>query len=131
MGQLKSSQDLLAIYDALPDLLKMAWERKQAPGDNVYDIQDALREEHREKGIPFRWSMPYRCPYHCEKCGHADTAVDHELENPKVKDESSPLHRVKLSELEVHKVRKHGFSFPKACREFLRHAAQSMDELEG
>jgi hypothetical protein len=130
MDQPRSSQGLLAVYDTLPDLLKMAWEQKQVPGDNVYGIQDALREEHREKAIPFRWSMPYRCLYHCEKCGHADTAIDHELENPKVKDEASPLHRVELSELEVHKVREHGFSFPKACREFLRHAAQYMDKLE-
>jgi hypothetical protein len=127
MDQLKSSQDLLAVYDALPDLRKMAWERKQAPGDNVYEIQDALREEYREKGILFHWSMPYRCPYRCDKCEHMSTAIDHELENPSVKDESSPLHRVKLSELEVHRVREHGFSFPKACREFLRHAAESLD----
>jgi hypothetical protein len=129
MSQLKSSQDLLAIYDALPDLLKMAWEQRQSPRDNVYDIQDALREEHREKGMPFRWSMPYRCLYHCDKCGHASTAIDHELENPAVRDESSPLHQVKLSELEVHRVREHSFNFPKACREFLRHAAKSIEGL--
>lgn len=101
MDRLKTSQDLLTIYDALPALLELAWERKQAPRDNVYAIQDDLREEHREKEIPFRWSMPYRCLYHCDKCGHANTAIDHELENPRVKDKSSPLHQVKLSELEV------------------------------
>ncbi len=126
----QQTRDLRAIYDALPDLLKMAWERKLSPGDNVYDIQDALREEHREKGIPFRWSMPYRCLYQCDKCGHTNTAIDHEPENPTVRDESSPLRLVKLSELEVHRVRKHGFNFPKACREFLRHAAKSIKELE-
>jgi hypothetical protein len=124
MDRPKSNRDLLAIYDTLPDLLEMAWERKQSPADDVYKIQDALRKAHREQSIPFRWSMPYRCLYHCDKCGQSSTSVKHELENPEVEDKASPLHYVEISELEIHKIRAHDFNFPKACREFLQHIVE-------
>jgi hypothetical protein len=109
------------IYDSLPDLLKMAWEQKKQPGNDVYATQDALREEFREKGEAFRWSMPYRHLFQCSNCGYMGTAVYHELENPKIKNKESPLHLVKLWEEEVHQAREHGGDFSEKCQLFLRH----------
>ncbi len=115
-------QDLKA-YDSLPSLLEMARERSKLNGGDLYETQDALREEYRKRGEAFRWSMPYRHLFRCEKCGLEETAVYHELENPAVRDEASPLHLATLWEEEVHEVREHEGSFSEECITFLRSLA--------
>ena len=114
---------LLTIFDALPDLLVMAGERLRAPGDDIYAIQDSLREEYRRQGKPFKWSMPFRHLYQCPTCGNSSTAIQYVLENPHIKDELSPLRRVVLWEEEVHAIRDHGGRLSKACEDFLRQVA--------
>ena len=88
-------------------------------GDDVYAIQDALREEYRQREEAFRWSMPYRHLFQCSKCGYMESAVSHELENPKIKEQGSPLHLATLWDSEVHEARAHGGSFSKECQSFL------------
>ena len=88
---------LLSIFDGLPDLLKLAEERHDAFGDDVYPTQDALREEYRQKQTPFKWSMLYRSLFFCSQCKYCNTVVQHALENPRIKDLSSPLHLVEIS----------------------------------
>ncbi|NPV57453.1 MAG: hypothetical protein HPY76_12380 [Anaerolineae bacterium] len=78
-----SDQDLLTRLDDLPDLLKMAWETKETPADDVYVIQERLQEEYRQKGIPFHWSMPYRHLAICPICGTLGADISHELEDPR------------------------------------------------
>ena len=115
-----TDSELLEVYDRLPDLLAMAMEIAEKESRvGRYQIQDELREEHRERGEPFRWSMLYRSIYRCSKCDYADTVVKHELENPQVKDKSSPLHLVRLNGEEVHDIREHGGSFSEECKAFL------------
>jgi hypothetical protein len=124
-----TDSELLKVYDGLPDLLAMATEvAEQESRVGGYEIQNELREEHREREEPFRWSMLYRSIYSCTKCDYANTVVKHELENPQVKDKSSPLHLVGLTGEEVHGIREHGGSFSEECRAFLEHVALQQEE---
>lgn len=116
-----SNDELLEIFDRLPDLLKMAWEQKEEPGDDVYKIQDALREEHRSAGIPFKWSLPYRSFYHCSQCSPQGTEIQYELENPVMKDGAPVLFQVELHESNIHEIREHSGDFLDACKAFLEH----------
>jgi hypothetical protein len=124
---LVDNQLLLNIFDHLPDLLQMAWERHNAFGDEVYETQDALREEYRLKKLPFKWSMLYRSLYFCHQCQYSNTVVKHELENPKIKDKTSPLNRVELSAEKVHAIRAHGDSFPEEVGAFLVEAEKALN----
>jgi hypothetical protein len=123
MGK-NDSRNLLKVFDSLPSLLDLAREESDKSGRYIYDVQDELREEHRRRGIAFRWSMLYRSLYSCPKCKYTDTVVGHELENPQM-DVSSPLHRVRLRESDVHEVRAHKGLFPEDCRAFLENLIQS------
>ena len=117
-----TDSELLEVYDRLSDLLAMAIEIKEKESRvGRYEIQNELREEHRERGEPFRWSMLYRSIYRCTKCDYANTVVKHELENPQVKDKSSPLHLARLNGEDAHDIREHGGSFSAECRAFLEH----------
>jgi hypothetical protein len=120
--------DLLEVFDALPDLLAMAEEIKNQDGGYRYEIQDKLREEHRKKGIPFKWSMPYRHIDRCDQCDYNKTAIKHELENPKIKDRASPLYQVVIWDIDIHKIREHGQPFPDDCRLFLTQLIQEQDK---
>jgi hypothetical protein len=117
---------LLNIFDSLPDLLKLAWERHEAFGDEVYATQDALREEHRRKQIAFKWSMPYRSLFFCPLCRYSNTVIQHELENPRIKDLSSPLLLVGISAEKVHAIREHGENFPGDVAAFLLEAGKAL-----
>jgi hypothetical protein len=124
---LVDNQTLLNVFDNLPDLLQIAWERHNAFGDEVYETQDALREEHRLKKIPFKWSMPYRSLYFCYQCQYSNTVVKHELENPRIKDETFSLYRVELSAEKVHTIREHGDNFPEEVGAFLVEAGKALN----
>jgi len=124
-----ADQKCLDIYEKLPDLLQLAWQQITSPGSNVppaahqdvYAIQDALREQQRREKKPFLWSMPYRSLEYCDLCSHSSTLVMHELENPGVANTTSALHHASLSEMLLHKIRQHDQPFPPAVREFLLH----------
>jgi hypothetical protein len=106
------TQAYLAIFDALPDLLALA--RQQDPqGVTVYAIQDALREEHRSRGLPFKWSMPFRHLYTCFLCGEQGTEVLHEIEIPS--GGSIPGRKAELYESMLHAARAHGKPLPEDC----------------
>ena len=119
--KIKTDQELLAIYDALPSLLDIATERAKVLGGYLYDIQDDLRGEYRLAGQPFRWSMPFRSVFSCMHCGHGKTQVKHVLENPRMKEKDPTLCTVELSEEDIHKIREHGVAFSAECRRFLAH----------
>jgi len=116
--------ELLEVFDALPDLLALAREIEARDGGYAYEIQNNLREEHRKKGIPFKWSMPYRHIDRCDQCDYYYTAIKHELENPRIKNRSSHLYQVVIWDIDIHKIREHGQPFPDDCRAFLTQVAQ-------
>ena len=105
-------QAYLAVFDALPDLLALAWQQDPT-GVTVYAVQDALREEHRSKGLPFKWSMPFRDLYTCFLCGEQGTEVLHEIEIPG--NETAPVQKAGLYESTLHAVRAHGKPLPEDC----------------
>jgi hypothetical protein len=115
---------LLQVFDSLPDLLALARQIKERDGGYAYEIQDNLRKEHRKKKLPFKWSMPYRHIDRCDQCDYYNTAIKHELENPQIKDHSSPLHQVQLWAMDIHKIREHQVLIPPDLQDFLTHVAQ-------
>jgi hypothetical protein len=121
---MQSDTDLIEVFDSLPDLLALANDIKEAEGGYAYEIQDILQEEHRNEGIPFKWSMPYRHIDRCDQCDYANTAIKHELENPEIQDSASPLYQVKIWDVDIHKIKEHKESFPPDCRAFLTQVAQ-------
>ena len=123
----RSDRELLAVYDALPDLLELANERSKSTGDNSYKIQDALRDEFYAQAKAFRWSMPYRSLFECFQCGQMTTQIKHALVNPSMREINPALHAVDITEEEIHGIREHGAAFSTECREFLE---QVSDQLE-
>jgi hypothetical protein len=119
-----ASRRLLAIYDALPALLDLAERRVKDEGGYSYGIQDQLREDYRRKGLPFRYSMLYRHLDSCDLCTYMNTAILHELENPRVAETTPVLRHVGISELDAHKVREHGTAFPADVQAFLSTLAE-------
>jgi hypothetical protein len=120
--------DLLQLFDNLSDLLALAVDIQERDGGSRYAIQDNLREEHRNKGFPFKWSMPYRHPDRCNQCNYVNTAIKHELENPQIKDRNSPLYQVIIWDIDIHKIREHRQPFPDDCRTFLTQVAQEQNK---
>lgn len=111
---------LLARFDALPDLLALARQARKAPVENLYALQDRLREEHRRRGAPFCWSMPYRHLYTCPVCRTQSTEVLHELENPAAPAGEPALRKVQIMAGQVHTARAHGEPLPEDVRRFLQ-----------
>ena len=115
---------LLAVYDSLPDLLAMADEIHEKEGGYSYEIQDKLREQYRQEGAPFKWSMPYRHIDQCGHCKYANAAIQHQLENPKIQDTSSPLRMMVVMDMQIHEIREHQEPMPPELRDFLTQIAQ-------
>ncbi len=112
----ENMQAYLAVFDALPDLLALAWQQ-DPQGVTVYAIQDALREEYRSRGLPFKWSMPFRHLYTCFLCGEQGTEVLHEIEVPG--SGPIPAQKAELYESMLHAVRAHRKPLPEDCRALL------------
>lgn len=112
----EKTQAYLAVFDALPDLLALA-RQQDRKGTTAYTIQDALREEYRSKGLPFKWSMPFRHLYTCFLCGEQGTEVLHEIEIPG--SGPIPAQKAELYESTLHAVRAHGKPLPEDCRALL------------
>ena len=94
-----NAQEFLDRLARLPDLLAIA--RQQVKMD-YYPIQNQLREQGRQDGKPFHYSMPMRHLYTCSTCGHRNTDVRHELEDPR----RQAVH--KFEEEMLHLARVHG-----------------------
>lgn len=116
---IKTDQELLAIYEALPALLDLAHDKAKASGAYVYAVQDQLRDEYRAAGQPFRWSMLYRSLFTCPQCDYMNTQVKHVLENPRMMEIDSALVLAELYEEDLHAIREHGAPFPAHPRRFL------------
>ena len=116
--------DLLQVFDDLPDLLAMANEIQKNEGGYSYEIQDGLREEYRQEGKPFKGSMLYRHIDRCSQCDYHNTAIQHQLENPQINDDRSPLRVVVVWEIAIHEMREHGESMPPELRDFLTQIRQ-------
>lgn len=119
-----SDADLLKVFDRLPDLLKMAWDRRSSPRDDVYAIQDDVREAYRARRLAFKGSMPYRSLYTCPKCDHVSTVIRYELENPVAKGDDDARYHVSLRGRDIHEIRAHGGTFSDTCRTFLAYARE-------
>ena len=117
---------LLAVFDAMPDLLALATAEAKAAQGYAYDIQDRLAEEHRQQGVPFIYSMPYRSLTDCPRCNWTTTRIVHQMENPAAADEPCH-HRVDVENSVVHLVRQHGGQFPASATAFLENLANAMD----
>ena len=115
----KTDRELLAIFDELPSLLKIATERAKSTGGYAYDIQDELQEKFYAQGKAFRRSMPFRSLFECFQCGLMTTQIKHTLFNPGLLEIDPTLHTAEISEEDIHHIREHGAAFSTHCRRFL------------
>ena len=118
-----SDRDFLAIYDQLPDLLAIAWERQKQTSDPKYDIyteQDALARESELDNKSCIWSMPYRNLYTCNICGSASTEIEHHLVNPMIMIKPSAKQSIIILESELHEIRSQNKVFPESLKLFLK-----------
>jgi hypothetical protein len=118
---------LLQVFDDLPDLLAMANEIQEKEGGYSYDIQDRLREQYRQEGTPFKWSMPYRHIDTCQHCKYANTAIQYQLENPQIQDNTSPLRQALVWDIAIHEMREHQEPMPRELRDFLTQIARQAE----
>lgn len=113
-------KNLLVKYDRLPDLLKLAWERKEKAGDPLFDVyqaQDQLAKEHEMQGKPYLWSMPYRHLYHCGMCGASSTEFERRVVNPAYR--QGERLSAEIMESELHAIRCHNAPIPKLLKAVL------------
>lgn len=75
-----NARQFLDLLNQIPHLLDQA---RQQGGLNRYAIQISLREQHRQAGLPFLYSMPMRHQVLCQQCAYSETDVLHELEDPR------------------------------------------------
>jgi hypothetical protein len=115
------SIELLRVFDSLADLHTLAREERKDE-NNLYIVQDALREEFRAKGIPFRWSMPLRRLWYCHTCGKKFGEVLYELENPTLK------HLARTNFSRVHDIREHGSQMGAQLKVFLSEVEITISE---
>ncbi len=102
--------DLVSRIHALPDLLERAILEA---GPDRYKVQDRLRREHEEAGLPFFWSMPYRSPAQpCSRGAHQVPVTLHEIGVP-------GRGLVKLWEAELHEIESHGAGVPADLKRLL------------
>lgn len=102
------NSDLLARFEALPDLLLLARQKSQNGGD-AYAIQEQLLIASRSARHSCRTAMPYRHMFHCQLCGysapeieyraHLFTAANHE-------------YCFEIRDSDVHAIRNHRAEFP-------------------
>jgi hypothetical protein len=118
---------LLRVFDDLPDLLAMANEITEKEGGYSYAIQDELRDQYRQKGTPFKWSMPYRHLDRCRHCNYMNTSIQHQLENPQIKDTSSHLRLAVTTDIQIHEMREHQEPMPPELRDFLTQIARQAE----
>ncbi len=116
----------LRIFDALPDLLKMARQESSLPAE-LYRLQKSLREAYHRHRLPFKWSTPLRHSYHCSKCGLNQPEVLYELENPTPLDSKYPLRLLKILESEIHQVRVHDEEFKEEYVAFFENIMLPLD----
>lgn len=93
-----NAQEFLARLAEIPHLLEMAIQQ-----DNLhrYQLQDGLRQQYRQQGCAFLYSMPMRHLYRCPTCGAQGTDILHELEDP------GRGIKVEFLEPELHQMRAH------------------------
>lgn len=116
-----SEQDnisLLKKFDSLPDLLSISIAKvKNKKNMDRYKVQNKLRKEYTKKGVPFKYSMPYRHMRICSTGEHNIGAIKHELINPK--NEGQQFYKAEIWSYEIHNIREHKGVFTKKQREFL------------
>jgi len=116
-----SDKNLLSIYDQLPDLLAIIWERQKQTSDPKYDVytkQDALARESELVNKSCIWSMPYRHIYTCNICGSTSTEIKNRLVNPMIMIDTAKQSIIIL-ECELHEIRSQNKVFPESLKFFL------------
>jgi hypothetical protein len=105
--------ELLARFDALPDLTEIA--RTRRAGD-VYAERRRLEADYRAQGRSFRVSEPYRSPPSpCSTGAHRVPRVRHRL----VDAGRTPAVEAEVWEEELHEARAHGGLLPGAVKALL------------
>lgn len=106
----QTDEHYLKLFFALPDLFDLAIHLNST---NRYQIQDELREQYREQGTPYRWSMPLRSFGFCRQCNEKFTQIIYELEHPQLKIAA------RTSASHLHAIRQHGAPLDAELKRFL------------
>lgn len=97
--------ELLAIFDALPDLLQQAHDTRDTR--DVYEVLRELEAEHVASGRAYVRSMPFRSPpTQCSTGEHQVASVEHRVIVPVLRQEA------KLSARALHETREHRQPLP-------------------
>lgn len=98
--------------ELVPDLLVLA--RLDGGEAGVFDRQEALTQDHRRAGRPFRTSIPYRHLDACATGEHRFAAVEYTFVIPTV-----PACELTLAERDLHELRVHGLEPAQEILEFV------------
>lgn len=102
------TSDLLARFDALPDLLRLAKHEAENGGD-TYAMQVQLLTAWRRAHQNCRTAMPYRHMFRCAVCGHTAPEIGYKIH---IFTARKRERRLEIKESDVHAIREHGAEFP-------------------